>query len=95
MVLSRVRLIRVRLVLVNLNPINDTYIGIRKKHIRIGNKFDCVEGGGHERAVQGWITCLDRVSANSEKGRGSVEIREKRSSPEVGFATNCRGGVGN
>ena len=26
MVLSRVRLIRVRLVLVNLNPINDTYI---------------------------------------------------------------------
>ena len=27
MVLSRVRLIRVRLVLVNLNPINDTYIG--------------------------------------------------------------------
>ena len=25
MVLSRVRLIRVRLVLVNLNPINDTY----------------------------------------------------------------------
>ena len=26
MVISRVRLIRVRLVLVNLNPINDTYI---------------------------------------------------------------------
>jgi len=26
LVLSRVRLIRVRLVLVNLNPINDTYI---------------------------------------------------------------------
>ena len=26
MVLSRVRLIRVKLVLVNLNPINDTYI---------------------------------------------------------------------
>ena len=29
MVLSRVRLIRVRLVLVNLNPINDTYIGFK------------------------------------------------------------------
>jgi len=27
LVLSRVRLIRVKLVLVNLNPINDTYIG--------------------------------------------------------------------
>ena len=31
MVLSRVRLIRVKLVLVNLNPINDTYIGCRIK----------------------------------------------------------------
>ena len=30
MVLSRVRLIRVRLVLVNLNPINDTYIELLK-----------------------------------------------------------------
>ena len=32
MVLSRVRLIRVRLVLVNLNPINDTYIPYMKLH---------------------------------------------------------------
>jgi len=30
LVLSRVRLIRVKLVLVNLNPINDTYIPIYK-----------------------------------------------------------------
>ena len=30
MVLTRVRLIRVRLVLVNINPINDTYIHERR-----------------------------------------------------------------
>ena len=34
MVLSRVRLIRVRLVLVNLNPINDTYIVKRVEESR-------------------------------------------------------------
>ena len=34
MVLSRVRLIRVKLVLVNLNPINDTYSGFISPRIR-------------------------------------------------------------
>ena len=43
MVLSRVRLIRVRLVLVDLNPINDTYIPIfwsKKIGPKIPNFFE-------------------------------------------------------
>jgi len=50
-----------------------------------------------------WIICLDRVSANSEKGRGSykggaeiaVVIRAERSSPRIESGTNCRVSVGN
>ena len=41
MVLSRVRLIRVGLVLVNLNPINDTYICIRPLFFRGKKNISC------------------------------------------------------
>ena len=39
MVLSRVRLIRVKLVLVNLNPINDTYITKREYLCCVAHRF--------------------------------------------------------
>ena len=65
MVLSRVRLIRVRLVLVNLNPINDTYIGPKgddeifnfpislRDGLVIDVSFVC-EFKGSSRAPGGW-----------------------------------------
>ena len=40
MVLSRVRLIRVRLVLVNLNPINDTYRSTLSKRSNAGSRIN-------------------------------------------------------
>jgi len=40
LVLSRVRLIRVKLVLVNLNPINDTYTSITTLPITHGWSFN-------------------------------------------------------
>jgi len=52
-----------------------------------------------------WIICLDPVSANSEKDRGSewakggaeiaVEIRAEWSSPRNEPGTNCRGSTSN
>jgi len=54
LVLSRVRLIRVRLVLVNLNPINDTYMGLRNPNKQT-NKQKLVVGTGF------WTSILSPV----------------------------------
>ena len=53
MVLSRVRLIRVRLVLVNLNPINDTYMGLRNPNKQTKQKK---RGEGEKQEKLGTIT---------------------------------------
>ena len=61
MVLSRVRLIRVRLVLVNLNPVNDTYIpeGGYVKILAESLLWEERIGKTRIRITEGLTTCME------------------------------------